>query len=544
MTAATARQRDPGKPVNPDTVLGALERAVAQGPDDVFLDFSGELLTYRDIDRMSTRLAHSFAELGITQGQTVVSVLDNNADLIVIWLAVNKLGAVWVPINTAYKGEFLRHQIADAGATLAICEVQYLPALTDIAGGVPELKRILVRGGDATSNTAGVAVDTLDTFRGTNETPIPVVTRPGDISCLIYTSGTTGPSKGCIFSHNYLCNQGRQWQQFVPQPREEAVWTCLPLFHQSALGMVMSAMINRGRLAIEARFSVSTFWEEIERSGATHALIMASIFPWVAHAPDNDAMKRCIGQLRTVTGVPVTPEVRKIWQERFGVKFVNSFGYGQSEGVFIAFSPESDSAPLSSCGHIADEDFDVRIFDNDDVEVPPGEVGEIVYRPKAPNTMFSGFWRRPDATAEVWRNLWMHTGDLGRIEDGYLYFVDRKKDYLRSRGENISSFEVERTLLSHSAISEAAVHSVQTGRGEDCMKATIVLKEGVSLTEEELCRWSIDHLPYFAVPRYVEFRSTLARTPNGKIQKYHLRAEGVTATTWDREAAGIVVRRR
>ncbi|MFE3055778.1 AMP-binding protein [Nocardia sp. NPDC059239] len=544
MTATVYQRTEKLKPVNPDTVIGALARAVSQVPDDVFLDFSGDLLTYREVDRLATRLAHSLSKLGVSHGRTVVAVLDNNADAIVTWIAVNKLGAIWVPINTAYKGEFLRHQVDDAGAALAICEHAYLPALRDIASGAPELKRILVRGdGVLDSPAADVAVEPLDRFRGDDESPIPVSNAPGDISSLIYTSGTTGPSKGCIFSHNYLCNQGRQWQRFVPQPRQEPTWTCLPLFHQSALGLVMSVLLTGGRVAIESRFSVSTFWEEIERSGATHALIMASIFPWVAHAPDSEAMKRCVGQLHTVTGVPITPEVRKVWKERFGVRFVNSFGYGQSEGVFLAFSPESDPAPLGSCGHVADDDFDVRIVDQDDVEVPPGEIGEIVYRPNAINTMFSGFWRRPDATAEVWRNLWMHTGDLGRIDNGYLYFVDRKKDYLRSRGENISSFEVERTLLGHEAISEVAVHSVEFGRSEDCLKATVVLREGRSVTAEDLCLWSIDHLPYFAVPRYIEFRKTLARTPNGKIQKYILRGEGVTADTWDREAAGIEVRR-
>jgi crotonobetaine/carnitine-CoA ligase len=530
--------------VNPDTVLDALSRAVDRSPDGVFLDFAGDVVTYRDIDIASTRLAHSLRELGITAGSTVVSMLDSSADLIAVWLATNKAGAIWVPINTAYRGEFLRHQIADSGASLAICDTEYLTALSDVVAGAPELKRILVRGDVAADGIDTVAVEPFDRHRGSDDTHIPRSARPGDISCLIYTSGTTGPSKGCIFSHNYLCNQGRQWHRFVPQPADEPSWTCLPLFHQSALGLVMATMLAGGRIAISARFSVSSFWDEIERSRATHALLMASIFPWVAHAPDSAAMHSCVGQLHTVTGVPITTEVRAIWHDRFGVEFVNSFGYGQSEGVFLAFSPKSDAAPLDSCGHIADEDFDVRIFDDEDREVAEGEIGEIVYRPKAPNTMFSGFWRRPEATAEVWRNLWMHTGDLGRIQGGYLYFVDRKKDYLRSRGENISSFEVERTFLGHDAISEAAVHSVDTGRSEDSLKVTIVLKDGVSITEEELCRWSIDHLPYFAVPRYIEFRETLARTPNGKIQKHLLRSDGVTAQTWDRDAAGISVRRR
>jgi crotonobetaine/carnitine-CoA ligase len=330
----------------------------------------------------------------------------------------------------------------------------------------------------------------------------------------------------------------------VPPEPGDVTWTCLPLFHASAIGTVTSALLVQGRAAVVAQFSVSEFWPDIERSGATKAVLMAAIFPWVAYAADSDAQRRCVGQLRAITGVPITPDVRKIWQEKFGVRFVNSFGYGQSEGVYLAFSPETDPAPLTSCGRIATEDFDVRIHDESDFEVPAGEVGEIVFRPLKANIMFDGYWNRPESTSAVWRNLWMHTGDLGRIEDGYLYFVDRKKDYLRSRGENISSFEVERTYMGHPAVAEVAVHTVDAGVAEDAMKVTVVLRDGESVDVEALCDWSIDNLPHFAVPRYFEIRPTLPRTPNGRVQKYQLREDGVTPTTWDRDVAGVVVRRR
>jgi crotonobetaine/carnitine-CoA ligase len=458
-----------------DTPLHALSRANDTSPDAVFLDFEGDLFTYGDVWVAAIRLAHSLEGLSVRRGDRVVTVLDNNVDLVRFWFALAHLGAVWVPINTAYKGEFLRHQVDDSGAKLLVCEAAYLPAAAAIASGTP-LERIIVRGHHDATGDAGVPVERLDDHRGTDNTPIPVGIAPGDLACLIYTSGTTGPSKGCMISHNYLCNQGRQLNQMVPPEPGDVTWTCLPLFHASAIGTVTSALLVRGRAAVVARFSVSDFWSDIERSGATKAVLMAAIFPWVAYGPDSDAQRRCVGQLRAITGVPITPDVRKIWQEKFGVRFVNSFGYGQSEGVYLAFSPETDSAPLSSCGRIATQDFDVRIHDEHDAEMPEGQVGEIVFRPHKAHIMFDGYWNRPESTSAVWRNLWMHTGDLGRIEDGYLYFVDRKKDYLRSRGENISSFEVERTYLGHPAIAEVAVHTVDAGVAEDAVKVTVVLR--------------------------------------------------------------------
>jgi crotonobetaine/carnitine-CoA ligase len=291
------------------------------------------------------------------------------------------------------------------------------------------------------------------------------------------------------------------------------------------------------------RFSVTNFWSDIERSGASNALLMASIFSLVAHAPDNDAMTRCHGQLKMIFGQPITPPVRKIWKERFGVKTVSSWAYGQTEASRLTMVDPDETPPETCAGRAADE-FELAIFDENDLPLPEGTVGEIVFRPRFPHVMFEGYWRRPEDTVKAWRNLWMHTGDLGRIEGGYLFFMDRRKDYLRCRGENVSSFELEKTFVAHPAILEIAVHAIGAQDAEDEIKATVVLREDAVLTEEELCRWSIDNLPHFAVPRYYEFRAELVKNPTGRVLKYKLREEGLTPATWDREAAGIKVRRR
>lgn len=526
-----------------ESTLAALQRAVQAYPDRVFLDCAGELFTYGRTDQLVTRLAHALADLGVGRGDTVLTQLDNTADPILLWLAANTLGAIWVPVNTAYQGEYLRHQLIDSHPVLAVCETQYLDAMLEAAQDTG-VTRILVRGNRPSLPPSAIPLGRLDDHRGTNDTRIVVSGRPSDLSCLIYTSGTTGPSKGCMISFNYLCNQGRQLNEVTSTRPDDVNWTCLPLFHMTALSLVTATLLVQGRVAIEARFSVTRFWSEIRRSGATSAVLMATIFPWVAHAPDTPDMHACVGQLRTVTGVPVSAAVRAIWEKRFGVSYVNSFVYGQTEASVLAYARQSDVAPTNSCGRIAGQDFEVRIVDDEDQPVPEGAIGEIVFRPVRPDIMFSGYWRRPEDTVGVWRNLWMHTGDLGRVENGFLFFVDRKKDYLRVRGENISSFEVERTFLNHQAVSEAALHAVSAGVAEDSVKVTLTLKPGEAATPDELCSWSIEYLPHFAVPRYFEIRQELPRTPNNRVMKFQLRDEGITPATWDRHAAGIAVRRR
>jgi crotonobetaine/carnitine-CoA ligase len=525
-----------------DTVVQALGRAIEKYPHRVFIDLAGTQYSYGEIDRLSTRLAHQLAALGVHKGDRVVSILDTSIEVFTTWFAVNKLGAIWVPINTAYQGEFLRHQIADSGTRLIVCEAHYLDRVVAIADQLTEVQLVLCRNQDRFP-PCQITIAPLDEHRGENETPLPVVVKPADLAMLLYTSGTTGTSKGCMISHNYLCMQGRQQNRCVPMTAEDIHWTCLPVFHAAALIVVLGSLLDGSRCALWPRFSVSTFWSDIEQSGANKAQLMASIFALVAHAPDTEAMKRCFGQLDMIYGQPITPEVREIWKERFGVRLVSSWSYGQTEGVRLAMVGPGETPPEQCAGRIADE-FDVRIVDADDQPVSDGQIGEIVFRPREPNIMFEGYWRRPEETVKAWRNLWMHTGDLGRIENNHLYFADRAKDYLRCRGENVSSFEIEREFIAHPDVSEVAVHAVGQQDAEDEVKATIVLREGATLTHTELCHWAIDKLPHFAVPRYFEFRAELIKNPTGKVLKYRLREEGVTPSTWDREAAGIEVRRR
>jgi crotonobetaine/carnitine-CoA ligase len=531
-----------------DSVIAALDRAVAAHPDRVLLDFGGALYTYADVDRLSTRMANAFAALGVGSGQTVVSMLDNNIDAVICWLAINKLCAVSVPINTALRGEFLRHQVADAGAALVVCEADYLQRIADVAGGLPEVKLLLQRAGTG-AGIAGAAgsieVAPLDDHRGRDDTAPAVKPKPQDLACLIYTSGTTGPSKGCMLSYNFMCNLARLQLRAGPAGPDDITITPLPLFHLNALSVgIISNILVGARVCVMPRFSVSNFWPEVERSGATMASILGSMGNLLAQADDNASMGRCVGQIHTVRGNPFTEETKAIWRQRFGARQVGGNGYGLTEACVVTSLPGGEyAAPGSSGKRIPD--FDVRIFDENDCELPPGVAGEIVVRPLRPHIMFEGYWRRPADTLKVMRNMWLHTGDIGKFDDdGFFYFVDRKKDYLRRRGENISSFEMETAFAAHPDLAEVAVHAVPSDKGEDDVKVTAILRPGSTLTAEALFQWSTDAVPYYALPRYIEFRTTLPKNPQGRVLKYELRDEGKTATTWDLEESGIKVAKR
>jgi len=523
-----------------ETYLQSLGGHVAARPATTALDFGGNLISFGELDHRSTCLANGLAALGLGAGDRLVALLDNSEDFVLAMIATHRLRAIFVPVNTAYRGEFLRHQLADCEAAIAICEADYLEALLPLIENLPLLRTIVVRGQGEASDIATIP---LETVKAGDAAAIAETVAPADIACLIYTSGTTGPSKGCMISHDYLCSIARRRHRSVAPVAGEISWSCLPLYHIASLSTVLIANLLSGeRASIAARFSVSGFWEEIERARASSIVILASMVSLIARAPETEAMRRCHGQLRVVTGVPMSAEDRRLWQERFGVHYVNSFAYGQTEANLATLLPWGEPIPpLDSMGPPS-EDFDAMVADDDDRPMPLGHAGELLLRPRQPGVIFSGYWRRPEATLQAMSGLWWHTGDFVRMDaDGFLYFVDRKKDYLRARGENISSFEVESTVMRHPEVAEVAFHAIGL---DDEIKATVIRQAGSALSEQELFHWAEEHLPYFAVPRFIEFRDALPKTPTGRVQKSELRAEGKTAATWDAHDAGLEIRRR
>ena len=529
-----------------DTMVAALARAAAKWPDRPYLDFLGEVVTFAELDRRTTRFAHSLIALGVKPGDTVVSFLDNSIDAIIAWFAINKAGAITVPINTAYRGDFLRHLVTDADAAIVIAETDYAERLAQIAGAIPGVNLILYRGAAPNMSDAPMACRPLADHWGDSEAPIAIEIKPSDLACLIYTSGTTGLAKGCMISHNFVCNLARQNNGIYAITSEDVLWTCLPMFHMNAIAVsIMSSMLAGAKVAVVPKFSVSNFWQEIVRSRATMASVLGSMAVFISKAADSDASIAARGQLRAVQGAPWPGETAEIWRQRFGIRSqIAARLYGITEACLVTSVSAEVEVPVGSSGR-RNTDFEVRIVDDNDREVPPGVPGEVICRPHKPHVMFEGYWKRPADTLKVMRNMWLHMGDIGKFdEDGWFYFIDRKKDYLRRRGENISSFEMESVFEKHEAVAEVAVHAVLSDASEDDIKVTLVLRPGASLTEEALCKWCVERLPYFMVPRYIEFRESLPRNPVGRVLKYQLREEGRTASTWDIESSGLKVARR
>jgi crotonobetaine/carnitine-CoA ligase len=531
------------------TVLELLDRRLESDPDAAYLDVCGHTATAAEVASVANRLANAYGGLGVRPGERVATLIENSAEAMFAWWGAVRAGAVAVPVNTAYKGEYLRHQLADSGARVLVVESDLAERVERIADQVDSLEHVVVLG-DAPRSVSGVLNHTWADLLSADDDAPAVTVRPSDLATFIYTGGTTGPSKGCMLSHNYHEALARQIGICWGRTADDVVWTPLPLFHFNAIvTAVLGPLVYGGRAAIYRRFSVSNFWSEMNRTGATITSTLGTMAYLLAHDEDRPEMPlsgapEANTSLRLLGAAPLPVEIDERIRSRFGIETFSG-AYGVTEASLISWQPPGVRNKPNAAGIVNDEYFDVRIFDDDDRELPRDTDGEIVIRPKRPQVMFEGYWGRPEATVATSRNWWYHTGDIGRIDtDDYLFFVDRKADYLRRRGENISSFEVERIFMGHGALADVAVHAVLSEMSEDDLKVTATLEAGATLTEEELFRWAVDELPYFALPRYIEFRGELPRSPVGRVLKRDLRDEGVTAATWDVEASDVTYDRR
>jgi crotonobetaine/carnitine-CoA ligase len=544
------------------TIPELLDARLESDPDGQYLDVGGTTFTAAEVDDRSCRIAQGFAALDVGKGDRVATLLENAPPAMLTWWGAVRGGHVAVPVNTAYKGQYLRHQLHDSGSSVLVVQRSLAHRAAAVVDELPELRHVIVveddddpadetaSGGPTIDEARGVTVHSWDALLASEAKRPDVVIRPSDLATFVYTGGTTGPSKGCMLSHNYHEAASRQIGICWNRTPEDVLWTPLPMFHYNALvTAVLGALVFGGRSAIYRRFSVSNFWPEMNRTGATITSTLGTMAYLLAKDEDRPEMPRSGATeanttLRLIGAAPLPVEVDTIIRERFGVQTFSG-AYGVTEASLISWSPKGLVNKPNAAGVVNDEYFDVRIFDDDDNELGTNTDGEIVIRPKRPHVMFEGYWGRPEATVATSRNWWYHTGDIGRIDDdGYLSFVDRKADYLRRRGENISSFEVESILMGHGSLADVVVHAVPSELTEDDLKITATIKPGAELTEEELFRWAVDQLPYFALPRYIEFRTELPRSPVGRVLKRELREEGVTPATWDFEASGITIEKR
>lgn len=498
-----------------------LRRAAETYPERAFVAFADAARTFAETDMVASRVAAGLLELGAGQGAKVALMAVNSLAFVDAWLGAARAGTVYIPINTDYKGDILRYQLGKADVSHIVIDPEFLQRLDAVAPDLPKLRHVILSGpmsGAPARIAGGAQVSTLQALQDTPARMPDIRIRATDPLAISFTSGTTGPSKGVLASHSHVITFALDWIKACEFGAGQAIYSCLPLFHAVASWLgVVPAMIAGGRITFGPRFSPSTYWDEVRRAQADLAHGIFSMVPILLKQPPRaddaaqPARKFYFAQ------------VNEAFEARFNCKIIEV--YGATETGIVTATPAGAERRPKSCGKPNTDTFDVMIADDNDAPVAPGVVGEILVRPRRPFAMLSAYYNSPDATVEAYRNLWFHTGDNARMdEDGYVYFVDRKKDAIRRRGENISSSEVEAVLNRHPAILECAVVAAPSDMGEDEVKAVVVLRPGASASAEDLWAFSEEHMPRFWVPRIIEFRSEMPKTPSQKILKYLLRS--------------------
>ncbi|XVQ15174.1 AMP-binding protein [Spirillospora sp. CA-255316] len=476
----------------------------------------GSEWTFADAFHAGLGVAAGLRELGVGKGEPVLTWLPNGADALRAWYGVNLAGAIYAPLNTAYRGALLEHAINLTGATVLLAHPELVAHLDGLH--TPELTTVIaLRPGDWPSTADERAI---------------VETDPWDPYAIIFTSGTTGPSKGVTCSYVQLATSSLAAfeDDFGPGDR---YMVNLPLFHAGGTIGVYASLLLGGSLSVVERFDTRAFWDDIRASGTTHVTLLGAMANFLAAAEPSPRDRD--HPLKRVIMLPLIERLEE-FGERFGVHTVSM--YNMTEISVPIISPP-DPTNTASCGRLR-PGVEARLVDEHDREVPGGSPGELILRTQQPWALNSGYWNMPEATAEAWRNGWFHTGDVFRVDaQGDYYFVDRRKDAIRRRGENISSFEVEREVLAHPAVREAAAVGVPSPQGEDDLLVAISLKASTTLAPEDLFAFLTSRAAHYMVPRYIRVLPELPKTPTNKIEKHRLRTEGVTHDTWDRTHHGL-----
>lgn len=505
----------------------------------VALRFEGRDITYGELDRETDRVANGLAASGIGPGDRVATLLLNTPEFPLLWFGLAKRAAVLVPLNTGLKGEILRYELSDSQPKALVIDRRLWDAYEPLRGAL-QLEREWVVPGPEGTGAAPIAG--THAFRHLlSDAPSPPVPppRPSDPASIMYTSGTTGPPKGAVIPHEKTLTTPREIGLRSSLEADSVLFTALPLFHCNAQEMTaLTALLNDVTAAFDERFHASTYWETASRFEATHISLLISMINVLFKQPErpSDRMHRVRVALTAGTTRAVWPD----FERRFGLTIIEL--YGMTECGCTTLMNPPDAIRVGSVGTPLGF-VEADVVDDDDRPVPVGIRGELIVRPRTPFTMFSGYLGKPEKTVEAWRNLWFHTGDfVTRDADGYYYFVDRKKDVIRRRGENLAPYDVESVLNRHPAVLESVVVGVPSPLGEEDVKAFVQLKPGTTLPPRELFEFAVENLPFFMVPRFLEYLDEIPKTANQKSQRYLLRGRR-GGVEYDREQLGVGLRR-
>ncbi|NUU25597.1 MAG: AMP-binding protein [Streptomycetaceae bacterium] len=534
----------PDRPMQMDRRLlapNALRRWAEQTPDALCLRHrDGRDLTYRETLEAVTGWARALRAAGAGPGEHVAYLLADPLDSAAVWLATGLAGCVTVPVNTAYFGRMLAHVLGNSDAVVLVVSAGFAARLDDavVADALGKVRTVVVVGAydgpQRIGTTAVVAAgELLGSAPPDPEDAFPVA-EPHGTAAILYTSGTTGPSKGVVVP--WAAMHGHwSWVPDDTLATGETLYCPMTLFHTSGLGALHYTLSRGGCFVTRDKFSGTAFWDDVRACGAVVAGLVGPMTALLYSLParPDDAEN----PLRGIILGPMIAETAE-FERRFGVRVATAYGMTEVPPLVVT---GWDHGPWQTSGRVLDGYPwpEARVVDAWDLPVPPGTVGELVIRTAAPWTLNAGYYNLPDATAAAWRNGWFHTGDAFRQDaDGRFSFVDRMKDAIRRRGENISSFEVEAFALDHPAVAECAAFAVPSPLGGDEVMIAVVPEPGEKADPAELAAFLTDRMPRYMLPRYIDVLEQLPRnTTSLRIQKHVLRDRGVTAATWDREAA-------
>ncbi|MEU0508900.1 AMP-binding protein [Amycolatopsis sp. NPDC006125] len=483
------------------------KRAAAQ-PEQVFVEsFDGTTWTYREVWDKAAAVAGWLSAAGCGKGDRVVCVTGNRPEILAVLFGANLIGAIFVPLNPELKGQFLGHQLANSEPAVVFVQADLLETVRD-AGLPGSVREVVVFGEPRWDEVVAHA-------------PIaePAELAPSDISTILYTSGTTGPAKGVLLPHAHCVLFGAGIATHLRMTPADKEYVALPLFHANGLFMQVGAVLFAGaQFYLAKRFSASGWLPDVRRTGATITHLLGVMADFVLNQPPSDA--DLDHGLRAVLSIPVSDEGAPEFERRFGVEVLHGFGMTECNMVAYSTSGRNSGKALDA--------FELAIADAETGQLlPAGTVGEIVVRPRIPGAFMAGYFKMPDKTVEAWRDLWFHTGDAGFLdEQSRLHFVDRIKDCIRRRGENISSYEVEQAVLHYPGIAECAAVGVKTddAGGEDEVMICVVPDPGAEIDPSALTEFCRERMPKHMVPGFVKVMTELPKTATGKLQKAPLRA--------------------
>ncbi len=512
-----------------------IDRFARETPDEIFIRFeNGETWTWAETRLKALETAAAFQTQGVAPGDIVAAWAPNSAALVRSWFGANYAGAALAPINTSFRGRLLEHAIAKTGARLMVIHPELALRLDGLSLGA--LERLILTGATNAPIELPVEVVSHEALIGDPAAAVLVEVQPWDTPVIIFTSGTTGPSKAVVTSYVQEWTTARCTYGYMTGA--DRILVNLPMFHVGGITGITAALAVGGSVALFEAFDTRRFWDLMRETGSTTCSgLIGALTAFLAKEPpradDGD------NPMRICTLSPISEDTMLV-AARFGFDYLSGFNMTEVSSPLIT---EVNETTLSSCGRPR-TGVDCRIVDAFDNELPDGEVGELVIRTEQPWQLFKGYLGDPEATAEAWRNGWFHTGDLLRRDaEGRFYFVDRKKDAIRRRGENISSVEIEIEVNAHPDVREVAAYGVDLPGGEQEVMICVAPKAGAAIDPQVLLEFLIPRMAHFMTPRFIRVEAELPKTPTNKIQKVELRKEGVTASTWDREAAGIRIRR-